>query len=739
MKKVKKILIALLAMVLCVSTLVSCGGGRNLYGAFEDGDATDDTVVNGASQDLNLLEGYRIVYKSGNDAEEEFAKLFQKAVLKVTGVSIPVQNDIEWEDEESSWRQDKEILIGETNRKDEYSIPEEQEYYDKGGYTMFLANERLVIMLGSRTGMYFALRDFVKEFFKQDLDKLDKDVEKLSKKSGATLTLSKDFTMHYLNESQYLPYIGNALSKYKVVYDGGSYMLKRMAFNLQRMFKNTTVEAPTMAASSSKPAGSVFYLQLVDKAEAEDGGNEWIEPGKWTIEYSKSMFTIKASSYYGFLDAANYFKTARNQYGFYDFGKNDVTAEGDYVDNATGHYESTKYAYNQQGNTRVMYLNVLFNESQSSEDKSKSFDTPTDQRNQIQQMMIAEYMPDVLGCQEFNKSRRGGSKAAELGGKGGLSALLADIGYVEAVDPRVKNAYGTNEIIPGADASLVRPEAKPGAPLYGYGTGGADAVSGVAGVTHTYYNNTPLFYNAETTKLIAAEYYWYKYQTDFYYRENFSQYVNGYHQNSAGDAGSKAATWGVFESKESGQRYIVITTHMCTRSDYIRSLQAQEVVDLINKLVAIYDCPVFFGGDMNGTDASSNYKLFVSEEVGYIAMQDSLDENGQNYAKIFTAKTKPSHGYPNQVKGDPVISAGANDESQLRYVNITEENAGKGTNAIDHTFVANWTEDLVVNVFGVIVDDCSMSSSDHLPHFVDFNLAGESLEGGEYGPSVVPK
>lgn len=739
MKKLKKILIALLAMLLCVSMLTSCDVGRKGgFGAFDDGDASEGGSINvGGSGALNLLDGYRIVYKAGNDIEEEFAKLFQTAIKQITGVTIPVQNDIEWEDDESTWRQDKEILIGETNRKDEYVIPSEQELYDKGGYTMFLSGERLVIMVGSRTGSYFALRDFIDKYFGQNLDSLEKNIENLSPQSGATLKLDKDFTMHFLNSSQYFPYIDVELSRYKIMYDGSSYLLKRMAFNLQRTFKTITEQAPAMAATSTKPAGSVFYLQLVDKAAAEEEENEWIEPGKWTIEYAKSMFTIKASSYYGFLDAANYFTTTRNAFGFYDFGEDEVTAEGNYVDRTTGHRTATKYAYDQQGNTRVMFLNVLFNDSQDIEG-GKKYDTPSEQRDQIQRFMIEEYMPDVLGCQEFNKTRRGNADAVALGGSGGLVAQLAEIGYAETIDPRVKNAYLQTEIIPGADASLVKPDVAAGTPLYGYGVRGADIVSGVAGVQYTYYNNAPLFYNKETTKLIASEYYWYKYQTDYYYRENFPQYVNGYHSNSPSDAGSKAATWGVFESIETGQRYIVISTHMCTRSDYIRGLQGQEVVDLVAKLVAIYDCPVFFGGDMNGTDVSANISSFYDNN--FISLQDSLDENGKHYAKLFTDMTKSSGvGYPNLKKDEPVIAPNddtANPWSKLSYVN--PEKAGKGADSIDKAFVINWTEDLEINLFGVVADDCSLSSSDHLPLFVDFNLAGESLEGGEYGPTVVP-
>ena len=93
---------------------------------------------------------------------------------------------------------------------------------------------------------------------------------------------------------------------------------------------------------------------------------------------------------------------------------------------------------------------------------------------------------------------------------------------------------------------------------------------------YTFFNCAPLLYNTKTTRLIKSEYYWYKNQWDK--RDGMS------HENSAGDCASKAATWGVFESIATRERYIVISTHMCTRSDYIRGLQGQEMVDLIEQL-----------------------------------------------------------------------------------------------------------------------------------------------------------
>ena len=40
-------------------------------------------------------------------------------------------------------------------------------------------------------------------------------------------------------------------------------------------------------------------------------------------------------------------------------------------------------------------------------------------------------------------------------------------------------------------------------------------------------------------------------------------------------------------------------------------------------------------------------------------------------------------------------------------------------NSVDHITVSN--NDLMIGVFGVVVDECTRSASDHLPIFIDFS------------------
>lgn len=778
MKNVKKILIALLAMLLCAATLTSCLGSGTAaggLGALESTEGDGTTVrpnTNANTGDIKIVErrgasffsDYQIIYQEGGSGEynKTLAYELQTAIKSLTNVTVPVKNDLVWEDEPDTLPKDKEILVGYTNREDSgfYVIPESLEEYGYG-YCSFVSGERLIIMSGSRTGAYFALRDLVYNFCGQDLNDEDLDMDPknlspVSAKNDWVIATNPDDgdeavegTVYDLS-AEHFPFLGVTVNKFNIVYDG-SYMLKRMAHAVRISIQSATGLKPGTTTKEALGATSVIRLQLVDKEEAEVGENEWIEPGKWTIEFvgpdansdAPKGFTIKASSYYGFLDAANWFKTARNRYGFYNFGKTDImTAKGDYIESITDKYESTRYCYDRAGDTRVMFANVLFNASAGGENPGDYvYSVPPEERDQIQAMMFAEYLPDVLGCQEFNASRRGNSEAVALAGRGGLAAELTKLGYIEAVDPVVRNAYQTTEKIPGTDASLTVPGATPGTELDGYGVGGAYNVNGI----YTYFNNAPLFYNSKTTKMLDSGYYWYKNQWD----KGMLKDENGAtveHKNSAGDAGSKAATWGVFESLETGEKYIVISTHMCTRSDYVRELQGIEVVALIKDLVAKHDCPVFFGGDMNGNRTGSNYNIFVTE--GEYESKYRKDENGDPLkiegggyksmqddkpALLYTSPLLSSHGYPDYDNENRIMTPGRND---ITHVNYTDpENLGKSS--IDQIFVTNVENKAIdLNVYGIVVDDCSLSSSDHLPLFIDFTIAGETHEGAEWGPSV---
>ena len=479
----------------------------------------------------------------------------------------------------------------------------------------------------------------------------------------------------------YFPEMASPLAEFVIRHNGETVPMRTATYLANEIQKATGVELDVIRGASDESTAQIVI------AEGSNLGD-----GAWTIAVAGTTITVSAKDYYGYSAAVEYFKKSISKEKTYPF-KDGYFASGDYISGATGVYTSTKYAFDRQGEHRVMFYNVLFKDTATSWDGSTQYSIPAAARDELQAEMVAVYLPDVLGCQEFDSTRRGGA----TDGAGGLSGLLREMGYAETVDPRVKNAYSKSEKIPGTDASLTVEGAEPGTLLDGYGTSGATKVN-YGNVTYTYYNCTPLFYNTATTKLIASEYYWYKSQWDRKVEENVSM-PSGW---------SKSATWGVFESLETGERYAVISTHMCTRSDFIRGLQAEEIESLVNRIVSEYGCPVFLGGDLNGNLGDANYDHFV--EAGYRSLQDNA------LGTVHTSAYDTMHGYPSFDSSLGMMTPGLNTAASIARIQQRENK-----NSIDQIFSVNGTG-VAISVFGVVVDDMTLSGSDHLPTFTDFSL-----------------
>lgn len=762
----RKALISLLALLLCTVMVASCNGastgnggtgGASLPNALDSelhgpggntafGGDGDNGVGFPKAETLDIfgatgLSQYTIVYPArGTDWVKAAARNLQAALEAITGFKLTVKSDFEDEDDPSSLRKEREILIGETMRKDAYVIPEGYENFGIG-YTTFVAPEkRLVMLAGSETGMYFAIRDFLYQFYGQDLEKVaDKLPANLTRVSGSdiALTVDKDFKKLGTLASQHLPYIGAELKDYQIVYDG-TYLEKRMAYIMYEGVKNATNVSLSLVPAYNVNA-SLPMIKVQTVASEPDPNNPnapWVAPNEYRLDVSGTTITVLASNYSGFTAAGKNLKNNMNAYHFFDLV--DAYSEtGDYITAAAkGVREATKYANQRAGDHRVMFYNVLFHSSASFsvEEGGASYTIPTGERNLVQALMIAEYMPDVLGCQEFARDKRDQSTSvAGHTGTTDLVKLIEALGYVEAFDPRVRNAYpatdkfGNPVYIPGTDSGAttgtfegneVDREQISGTPLQGYGGGTTVTVDGKT--FNTFWNHTPLFYNTNTTKMIHAEYYWYKYQWDMrtgsYVDPVTGMTINAPgHNNGNGDAASKSASWGVFESLETGERYVVITTHMCTRSDYIRWLQGKELVELVEKIKTEYgyDYPIFFGGDMNGMMAANQGEgsgnIWQFENAGFTSLQD------KDVASDFTSKVGTSHGYPDMDPMIGMVTPRGHGENNCGYVSV-------GNDSIDKIYAINYADRAELKVFGVVVDDCTLSGSDHLPIFVDFNL-----------------
>lgn len=638
MKTFRNIICILMSCIIIFS-LAACANQSSI--TLDSANASGEPSPNQSSPtDLKIVSDgksdYTIIYSSiAEDWEKAAATKLQTTIKALTGVTIPVKTD-------AQTRAGKEIIVGTTtNRANEYKYSEYDDF--KNGYACFVSYERFILLAGSEAGMYVALRDFFDDVFDVNIDNT------ITKLNNTDLIISSEYKKSSTINSTLFPYTEEDLSEYKIVYSASDEYQKRAAYKLQENIAESF--GITLPLTTTATAKSITFAS-----------NTSVSNGKFKVSVSGTKITIGANDYYGLFGGANHFGVTSSYFPI----KNGYNYTGDFRNYiaASSLEESTKYAYDKQGDTRLMFYNVLWDNKNT---------LPAVERNILQTEMIEQYAPDVIACQEFSINKREYSKdhtGTTVASKS-LVTLLNGIGYQESIDPRVDNVTNPQE-----DSLNIN-------------------VTVNGSTYYTYYNSTPLFYNTNTTEHITGGYFWYTNHTD---AEN-NNYMSSYNR------ASKAATWGLFKNKATSKQYIVIGTHMCTDSDGVRGKQAEELIGLINTLTSKYpNAPIFLGGDLNGSYSAQNCKKFTA--AGY------KDFEKGKIAKIFNAQVRTDHGYPeyNTTKG--MMTTTASD-----YLQKTSS-AG----SVDHIFAV--TPSLVSNfgVYGVVVDDVSLSSSDHLPLFIDVTI-----------------
>ena len=613
---------------------------------------------------LLLLENgttqYQIVYSTkGAYWERRLAIALQDAIEAVTGVEIPVVRLTEPLATATNGRKETEIVVGDLSLLATQSTGL-TEANCENGYAMFAGEKKLTFAVDSETGAYYALSDFAKAFLGVDLQQVETPSYN-GEKATLSIPLSSQSSRSFFSAT--FPLFPVDSEEIVIAYQWDDDMMKRMAIRLREQLKDINDEEISLYS---------LYHNSADEICEKDVGfvlleDETLTNGTWSISSTDHVVIISAGDYNGFVSALRAMEDYEHDWGFVDLP--DVIDDcGSYLDSLFPREATSAYAYDKQGEYRIIFYNALHHNGSGSRPDQKN-DVPVIERNRLQAQMVALWQPDVLALQEIPSNKR------HEAGQDNLITLLGAIGYVETVDPRVKN------MIPKEEG--------------GYGVGG-DLVTNDDGETfYTRYNAVPLLYNTNTTICLESEYFWFPSQID----ENTGEL-------GAGECASKATTWGVFESIATGERYIVVSGHF-RAVESVQLNQAKEIAAEIAKLVEKYDCPVFLGGDFNGRTSSAFYS-YLTEELDYRSMQD------QEVAEQFTSFVKTTHGYPRYDEEIGIMTDGG---GSVSYISKTQ----KFGDSIDKVFVTN-CENASLNVFGVIVDECSLSSSDHLPMLVDFSI-----------------
>lgn len=216
----------------------------------------------------------------------------------------------------------------------------------------------------------------------------------------------------------------------------------------------------------------------------------------------------------------------------------------------------------------------------------------------------------------------------------------------------------------------------------------------------TKVNCTPLFYNTSTMTPVSG-------------KQGYLNYENQYDGGDSNDQASKSLTWCIFKTT-SGDYIMAVSTHLCTQSGEVRKLQVAEAIALIDsQLTGTYaDIPVVVCGDLNSVIANSSSTDWT---YGYNDFIDGGYTDATLSASEFTTNIRSYTTYPEYRTFSSAIAGlsgimHVKDESKIYW--------DADTKGVDHILFKNLPNS---TVYGVVVDDCTRSASDHFPVFVDFN------------------
>lgn len=193
-----------------------------------------------------------------------------------------------------------------------------------------------------------------------------------------------------------------------------------------------------------------------------------------------------------------------------------------------------------------------------------------------------------------------------------------------------------------------------------------------------FQNHTPIIYNKDTLTLQESGFYRFPTWTII----------------------SKSYTWAYFTHNETGEKFVLLSTHLWHRSaktnpnnETIRINEMTDINTLVEQCISRFDVPCFVMGDLNCTTVSNEFKHF--SDSGFSMCYDLATE----YA----------------------------DNSRGRFVcnqNVFSNKPTKGSykkNAIDHALVKNKKDSKII-AYDYVTPSFYGTLSDHAALYIDVNL-----------------
>ncbi len=196
-------------------------------------------------------------------------------------------------------------------------------------------------------------------------------------------------------------------------------------------------------------------------------------------------------------------------------------------------------------------------------------------------------------------------------------------------------------------------------------------------------NYSTLLYNTDKVKLI--------------------EYGQSAYSNNSNNRFTLNMTWGLFEQKSNGKKYIAISTHWGLTAE-IRMVQSKELAAKIAELKTKYNVPVFAMGDFNAGDSTDEFNSFLKE---------SEFADSKRIAETQGVICQTFH------RGDGTGTKGDYNSGYWKLGTASFRTNMDTVSSIDHIVCASDTKVLYYNT---ITEADVLDASDHCPIYVDFKI-----------------
>ncbi len=418
----------------------------------------------------------------------------------------------------------------------------------------------------------------------------------------------------------------------------------RFALFLQELlYERTNIQVPIVTQAEMTASGVIVIGSLCT-------GHSYDMRHQYISRVMGNVWQLSAESFYGYEAVLSYIENslfAASATTLHLNNTHNVTGSG--AANATNPLES-------ESEVRMMYNNIWGSDTDN-----------TAQRAEMLLELYGEYMPDVLGLQEYSPALR----------KAGMDAGLAALGYAEV-------------------------PTDPSAPYYKNET----------------QTRTPMFYNKATVELLDYGYLCLAVTDYSAYPSLLGSYTASEVEAKAKSDRSKAVTWGVFRMKETGHIFMAGSVHLWWEGDAIsdtaRVIQMHVMREALTVAAEEYmiengiagTMPVFIGGDYNSRTTRGSYSTMSNGETPFTNLND-LAPSGHKLTKT------TSHSYPTYDK-------------ELNIWKKCTPTSGGYNYAIDHIFMENSALDQVTVDHMGMLEEYYAFASDHLAIFADLNFSANS-------------